>query len=181
MEISKKHYVSKKSDIGKNGPGQYIFEGTKTDSRGKPMRKVVTVTGEHDPVDQAQAHLTEIDNLLEPARKKGLLDAVTKFEGEMDDIPVADFEQAMNTVVQAQTMFDAMPHEVRTRFANDPSKFLEFVNNPDNAQEMMSMGLIKGNDGKTRTGAPSGAPTDLNNDGQVDTVDTNADGIPDAN
>ena len=181
MQVSTKHKVTKATDIGKKGPGQYILETGKIDLRGRPIRKVITVTGTHDPVDQAQAELTDINNLLEPARKKGLLDAVTKYEGQMDDIPAKTYEEAMNTVVQAQQMFDSFPADIRNRFKNNPQEFLEFTNNPKNGSELIKMGLAKGNDGFTQTGALSGAPTDLNKDGKVDTIDSNADGVPDTN
>lgn len=170
MKVSKKYEVTRLADVGKKGPGQYVVDTGKKDTRNKPIRRVITVTGTHEPVDQAQAQLTNVQTLLEPARKKGLLDAVTRYEGEMDDIPAKTYEQAMNTVAQAQQMFDAMPAHVRNRFANDPKQFLEFTHNPKNAEEMKAMGLLKGNDGITATGTPSGAPTP---------TDMNANGIPD--
>jgi phage internal scaffolding protein len=167
---SKKFKVTKANDIGKNGPGQYVLETSKKDSRGRPIRKVVTVTGTHEPVDQAQAQLTNIENLLEPARRKGLLDAVTRYEGEMDDIPAKTFEEALNIVTQASQMFEAMPAHIRNRFSNNPKEFLEFTHDPKNADEMAKMGLLKGNDGIKADGTKSYAPTKQ---------DINANGIPD--
>jgi phage internal scaffolding protein len=169
-EPSKKVHITKANDIGKSGPGQYILETGKKDKRGRPIRKVVTVTGTKETVDQAQAQLTEVKNLLEPARKQGLLDAVTRYEGVMDDIPAKTFEEAMNTVAQATQMFEAMPAHIRTRFNNDPKTFLEFTHNPENAQEMQKMGLLKGNDGIKADGTQSFAPTQN---------DLNANGVPD--
>jgi phage internal scaffolding protein len=160
-----KYKVNKKSDIGKNGPGIYVL-----DTGNKKKRKVITVTDKNKIVEQSQAALTDVHRLLEPAIKNGLLRHAIKYEGEMDDIPAADYTDAMNKVAQANSMFEQLPGKIRERFEQNPAKFLEFVQNPANAKELGEMGLLKGNDGKLRDGSPSGAPTptDKNGDGIVD-------------
>jgi phage internal scaffolding protein len=160
-----KIYVTKKSDIGKGGPGIYVL-----DTGNKRKRKVITVTDKDKIVEQSQAALTDIHKLLEPAIKNGLLRHATKYEGEMDDLLATDYTDAMNKVASANSMFEQLPGKVRARFDNNPAQFLDFVQNPNNADELKSMGLLKGNDGKLRDGSPSGAPT---------RTDHNADGIPD--
>lgn len=44
--------------------------------------------------------------------------------------PVDCFE-ALNTVIEAQEQFDALPAKVRERFGNDPEAMLEFLNCED--------------------------------------------------
>lgn len=56
---------------------------------------------------------------------------------------VTDFRSAMDVVVQAREAFDAMPAKVRSRFDNDPQKFLEFTSNVDNFDEAAKLGLIR--------------------------------------
>jgi len=161
-----KHYITKKSQIGKQGAGQYIIQDDN-----KKVLKCVTYTGTETKVDESQKSLTDIHTLLEPAIKNGLLRHSTKFTDQYDDIPHLDFQEALETVAKAGEMFDALPSKIRNRFQNDPKQFLEFTQNPSNAEEMRSLGMLKGNDGFTSTGAPSGAPTKTDMDG---------DGIKDA-
>jgi phage internal scaffolding protein len=54
-----------------------------------------------------------------------------------------DYQQSFNTVLEAQKSFAALPSDVRAKFTNDPIKFLEFVNNPENEEEIKSLGLTK--------------------------------------
>ena len=60
-----------------------------------------------------------------------------------DLCPFESYQEMLNTVVEAQQSFEALPSEIRKRFANDPKYFLEFAQNPDNQDEMLKLGLIK--------------------------------------
>lgn len=51
------------------------------------------------------------------------------------------FQSAQNYLIEAQSAFDALPAEVRARFSNDPAKLLDFVNNQDNQDEAIKLGL----------------------------------------
>lgn len=61
-------------------------------------------------------------------------------EGDFSD--VGNFHDAMNVVRAAEESFMQMPANVRDRFANDPGKFLEYVNDPDNKDEAMKLGIL---------------------------------------
>ena len=134
-------------------PGQYIVNG-----------KVVTHTGEETKVQQSDKEYTEINHLLEPLLKKGGLRHSIKFEGEYDDVPVQTYRDAQLQIARANTMHSELPPNIRKQFPT-PEEFLEFVQNPDNYKEMVKLGIAKGNDGKTKTGANSGAPTKEDQDG----------------
>lgn len=54
---------------------------------------------------------------------------------------VFDFHSAMNVIAQANEAFDAMPAEVRYRFQNDPGRFLEFVQDANNREEAIRLGI----------------------------------------
>ena len=63
-------------------------------------------------------------------------------EGQYGDFTgVEDYHSAMTLVRQAQEMFEALPAEVRDRFKNDPGAFVEFVEDPENGQALVDMGL----------------------------------------
>jgi hypothetical protein len=149
-----KHYVDSEKEVGMYGPGQYVYRC----ENGIQKFKCVTYTGEKTLVEQSAAIETDLNRLLEPAIRQGLLRHSIKFEGEYDDIPVQTFEDAQIVIANAKSMYEELPSAIRKNF-DGPKGFLEFVNNPDNKDQMESMGILKGNDGITRTGAPSGAPT----------------------
>lgn len=52
-----------------------------------------------------------------------------------------DFMSAMNVIRDAQEAFAAMPSDVRDRFANDPARFVDFVNHEGNYEEAVKMGI----------------------------------------
>lgn len=47
-----------------------------------------------------------------------------------------DFQEAQNQLAKATSMFEQLPSETRNRFSNSPEKFFEFVNHPDNADNL---------------------------------------------
>lgn len=56
---------------------------------------------------------------------------------------VYDFQSAMDLVVQARESFMAMPADVRTRFDNDPHKFVDFTSDEKNFDEAVKWGLVR--------------------------------------
>ena len=54
---------------------------------------------------------------------------------------VFDYQTAMNAIRQAQESFNAMPADVRSRFANDPQRFVAFCSDPANLDEARKLGL----------------------------------------
>lgn len=61
--------------------------------------------------------------------------------GDFADMP--DFTAAQNTIVQAQAMFNALPSNIRDRFANDPGEFLAFMSDEKNKDEAIKLGLCE--------------------------------------
>jgi phage internal scaffolding protein len=50
-----------------------------------------------------------------------------------------EYQEAQNIIIQATQQFEGLPSDIRNKFANDPSKFLEFTQNPDNTEELNQM------------------------------------------
>lgn len=57
------------------------------------------------------------------------------------NIGMPDYQESLNIVMKAQEEFASLNSELRKRFENDPAKFLAFVNDPANADELVSLGL----------------------------------------
>lgn len=119
--------------------GQVVY----LDSKGKTV-KVQTQCGE-SKTDQSYAASHDINRLLNDAMAKGLLRAVNKFEGEMDDFPTYDFQEAQNMMAKASSMYEAMPANIRNKFGN-AANFMDYVNNPANRPELEKMGFANGFD-----------------------------------
>jgi phage internal scaffolding protein len=91
-----------------------------------------------------QHHKSDVDinNILRKYDKTGLIVHVNKAVADYGDYTeVNEYKENLNAVMNAQNMFNELPSHIRKRFANDPGEFIEFVTNPDNAQEMVDLGL----------------------------------------
>lgn len=99
-----------------------------------------------DPIVE-QSHKDEVDiNAI--VRKHGV-DMIQRTAAMMapamrfDDVTGNDFQEAMLKVSQAQETFDSLPSLIRKEFDNNPAKYLDFVQNPDNIEKMYDMGLAE--------------------------------------
>jgi hypothetical protein len=50
-------------------------------------------------------------------------------------------QEMYNRMIEAKSNFDNLPLAVRKRFNYDPAAFLEFVDNPENLDDLVAMGL----------------------------------------
>jgi phage internal scaffolding protein len=55
---------------------------------------------------------------------------------------IADYQGAMNAVVQARESFDQMPAQLRARFHNDPTELIDFLADGENRPEAVKLGLV---------------------------------------
>lgn len=81
------------------------------------------------------------------ARRFGLVDApmpVGAFHpshyGDFSDVP--DLRTAMDLVNDAKNKFMMLPAKLRERFNNQPGRLWEFVNDPENVDEAVRLGLL---------------------------------------
>ncbi len=86
---------------------------------------------------------SEIENIMARYVKTGIIDHLSRFGAEYGFASSVSFHEAMNVVSKAEQMFDALPAAVRQRFSSDPGEFLEFVQNPENQEEMIKLGLAE--------------------------------------
>jgi phage internal scaffolding protein len=101
-------------------------------------------TGDESEVQQCFKDECDMNFILDKYRTTGLADHVSRFQGKYEDLsqPV-DFQSALNVVISAQEAFDTLPSDIRKKFSNSPQEFLEFVNNPDNQEKLVEMGLAQ--------------------------------------
>lgn len=92
-----------------------------------------------------QNHKKECDVNLIIAKydKTGLIQHVQKLEGRYGDVTGVDFRKAQDLYINAQRMFENLPVHIKKRFRQNAGDFLEFMENPDNREEAIQLGLIK--------------------------------------
>lgn len=109
-------------------------------------KKIVLDCSKDQPLTE-QAHVKEV-NINNIIKKHGM-DLIQKTsilqskDFQFDDVTGNDFQEAMFKVTKAQETFDSMPSQIRKEFENSPAKFMDFVQNPDNIDRMVELGLAQ--------------------------------------
>lgn len=92
---------------------------------------------------QSMAKECNVNFIVAKYQRTGVFDHVAAFGGRYGDFTATDFHEAMNIVAEASSMFEALPSTLRNRFENSPAKFLEFVQDEANIEEMYELGLAE--------------------------------------
>lgn len=86
----------------------------------------------------------DMNGIVERARTTGMLTHVNARSPMYGDVSnVSDYKDALLVVNRANECFMALPSKVRERFSNDPNRMVEFLSNPANFDEAVSLGLIE--------------------------------------
>lgn len=92
---------------------------------------------------QSFAEECDINNILKKYAKTDVIDHLNKNPGRYEDLPMGvDYQQALNIAINAKQAFDDLPGTLRAHFDNDAGQFLEFMENPENDQAKVEMGLM---------------------------------------
>lgn len=83
----------------------------------------------------------DINQIIERAEKSGFISVSDKSPMYGDFTGLANFREARQMVVDAQEAFEALPAKIRQRFNNDPQELVDFVDNPENEEEAIELGL----------------------------------------
>lgn len=113
-----------------------------TGFRSRNRKRVLAGVEGESRTKQSFKEECDINNILKRYQRDGLLSHVNKYQGVYSDLgTVEEYHSSMNQVIAAQAAFDSLPSSIRLRFANDPAKFLAFVDDPRNGKELVEMGL----------------------------------------
>lgn len=112
---------------------------------GKDVRRPkLSFEGEKSRTHQSFKDQCDINHIMAKYRKTGLLAHVAKFQGRYEDVSSGmEYRDAVETVMRGNEAFNSLTAELRHKFHNDPAEFLAFVSNPENAEEMRKLGLMK--------------------------------------
>lgn len=115
------------------------------DSKGKPYFPSRSVTKQEftEELDlnviMARFAASEFDPTMLPVTTRKAL------SGDFTGAPES-YHAALNFVKDTEMAFMTLDAKIRERFDNDPQAFLDFVSNPENADELVEMGLATRNE-----------------------------------
>ena len=78
----------------------------------------------------------DINKIMHRYIRVGVLDHVSKYEPQYGEHTGLDFQEAINLVDEANTMFAALPSQTRAAFENNPAQFMDWVSNPENLAQI---------------------------------------------
>lgn len=94
---------------------------------------------------QEFAEESDINHIIDQYRTNGILPD-TREEGvyaDFTDPLLTNFQEAQNIVVGAREAFERLPAKLRERFHNDAASLIDFVQNPDNQEEAIRLGILR--------------------------------------
>jgi len=125
----------------------------------RPRSEFTTIDTGEGLTEQAHKDQCDINSILHDYTRTGFIRHAKENQGQYDDVTAYDFQQAQNMVANVKTMFETLPSEIRQEFSQNPSTFLDYVQNPSNGKELAERGILIGNDGINIHGATSRALT----------------------
>lgn len=101
-----------------------------------------------------------INKIMDKFQRTGVIDHYAKHGPTYGDATSVDLQDALNVISHAETMFEELPSSLRKKFENNPQKFLDFVQNSDNLEEMRELGLAKSGPAAPNANDQTNAPTE---------------------
>lgn len=114
-----------------------------------------------------QQHFTKDADINEIVQRFGLT-GIPAFpldpQAFRDTTADPDLRQILDQNIEARNYFNALPHKLRQRFHYSMGELWEFVNDPENAEEALRLGLLaREPTERTRSSAGADAPADRGN------------------
>lgn len=113
-------------------------------------KHVAVVFKEPTMTKQAPANDVDINTIMARYIKatgltgSEILDRLDAFYAKQqfgDATAIPTLEQANNMIAEANALFEALPAKAREKFANSPANFLAFMEDPNNKEEAIKLGL----------------------------------------
>lgn len=104
------------------------------------MRKDTRKRGKIEVVQQQFLADSNINNMIARVKR-----GATNPDGRkpiFGDFTYPDFQAAQNALADVEMHFQSLPARVRTMFSNRPENVVRFVNNPENRDQAIKLGLL---------------------------------------
>jgi len=84
-----------------------------------------------------------INNIMSRYKKTGVVSHIMKDQPMFDDVSeTMSYREALQLQITASENFIKLPAKVRARFRNDPAYLMDFLNNSNNYDEAVNLGLV---------------------------------------
>lgn len=104
--------------------------------------RMQTLNDKPSVTDQSFTDDCDVNKILKRFMKTGQqLPPITGQYADVSEVP--NLDTALSQLNQAQSLFDALPAEIRRRFGNSPVELVNFLQNPLNREEGEKLGLLK--------------------------------------
>jgi len=111
-------------------------------SKTHQRRRITAKTSSVGMTEQHHKESCDIHVILRQSKRNGVIEHVNQFQGTYGDFANApDFKAAQDLIAAGKTMFETVPAHIRTDMENDPSKFIDFMQNPENREQIQDYGL----------------------------------------
>jgi phage internal scaffolding protein len=101
---------------------------------------VINFSSGASSVKKGETLLDTVNNILAMYMKTGVVPP-TNPNAEYGDLSDFDYQSLQNQIANAHSLFEQLPENVRYRFGNKPYRFLNFVQDEKNYDELVEMGL----------------------------------------
>lgn len=91
---------------------------------------------------QSEAEACDVNKIMKKYERTGYLPPSGDPGYYADVSSVPDYQAALAIVERASVVFDSLPGEFRARMDNDPAKYLAWVGDPANRDEMVKLGMV---------------------------------------
>lgn len=98
---------------------------------------------------RTQQHMKDecdINKIIKRWSKTGVLDHVNSAPARYEFCPRVDYQESLDLCLRAEEQFSRLPANIRDRFRNDIPSFLDFVQDPNNYDEGVKLGIFKKNE-----------------------------------
>jgi len=94
-----------------------------------------------DMCEQSHKKACDVNSIMARFQKTGVIDHHAKHGLHYGEVPAIDYREAMEIVANSNSMFAELPSKARQYFDNDPAKFLEYTENPENHKKLAELDL----------------------------------------
>lgn len=92
--------------------------------------------------EQAHKDACDITKIIKAHDRQGVFLHVNKMEARFGDLTGDDFKTMSDKVIKAKEMFGELPSSIRNEFRNSPEELLRFMEDENNRDKAIELGLI---------------------------------------
>lgn len=105
----------------------------------------INLTVDTGPGQTKQSFRDEVDinKIIAGFEKTGMVNQLNAREPFYGDVShLGSYQESLHVVMEAEALFMSLSANVRERFGNDPALMIKFLENPENRDEAIRMGLV---------------------------------------